>query len=693
MRMSRRHLLGITGLTAAAGSQLLRLGDRLRTRPAAARASHLQVAAHADDDLYFMNPDVSDALRGGDPVMTVYLLAGEADGKNIADDDPGAAAHPADQLGYAAARQIGITRAYALMRTGDPAGPWDRTVHRVAGRLVEIASLRADPTVRLVFCSLRVSPATPDGRPGRWLRTCWQDSPAGLPTLLPTDSPVPAVEEWSREDVIAVLADLMRLAGATVVRTLDLDPEHTAYDGVTATYDEHRDHTAAAFFATAAARRYAAGAGTQVVTESYRGYSMRRWPRNLSPDTFAAKKSALDVYGGATDLPCTTRYGCGDHKIGDRAHTRGYGQSMVARHAESTSWLVADGQARLTAVAVVSDRLTVWRQERPGGRWQHVQTLPGGDLLPHLSAVCGPDGRITVVGMRRVLDPDPRRHRLELVTSGQDAGHVFGPWQPAGNPADGRDDTHLRQLEMGPPAAATAADGSLWVFVRNFGRGVSARTRGTGGTWSSWQDLGGSRIQEGLSAVRGPGGRLELFAGSATHLMRWTQDEHGAFRAPAALAPAPPAGAVTSTVGDNGRLLLAFREPQTGSVLMLRQRRDGTWPGTPARIGGEAGTGAVAATGWGSRAFMLLKRNGAGGCSLSVQPLGTGASTRWDAGGPPAVHSPAVAVDADGALVMARIGTDASLWTWRIGATRPIPAHPGWEQAPTPPADPARSSS
>ncbi|GDY55673.1 hypothetical protein SVIO_062960 [Streptomyces violaceusniger] len=47
------------------------------------RALLLQIMAHPDDDLYFMNPDAEHVLRSGTPVVCVYVTAGEARGSTI----------------------------------------------------------------------------------------------------------------------------------------------------------------------------------------------------------------------------------------------------------------------------------------------------------------------------------------------------------------------------------------------------------------------------------------------------------------------------------------------------------------------------------------------------------------------------------------------------------------------------------
>ncbi|MEJ8645510.1 PIG-L family deacetylase [Streptomyces sp. MS1.HAVA.3] len=53
-------------------------------RPSVTEGTVLQVVAHPDDDLFFMNPDVSRSISKGVRVATVYLTAGESDGRNEA---------------------------------------------------------------------------------------------------------------------------------------------------------------------------------------------------------------------------------------------------------------------------------------------------------------------------------------------------------------------------------------------------------------------------------------------------------------------------------------------------------------------------------------------------------------------------------------------------------------------------------
>lgn len=103
-------------------------------RPSVTEGTVLQVVAHPDDDLFFMNPDLSRSISTGVKVATVYLTSGESDGRNEAHsphlEDP---AGPADHAAYAEARQNGIRAAYAQMATGSRTSAWQRRSIPTAG--------------------------------------------------------------------------------------------------------------------------------------------------------------------------------------------------------------------------------------------------------------------------------------------------------------------------------------------------------------------------------------------------------------------------------------------------------------------------------------------------------------------------------------------------------------------------------
>lgn len=48
----------------------------------------MQILAHPDDDMYFMNPDAQRMMDSGTPLVCVYVTAGEATGINVVAGQP-----------------------------------------------------------------------------------------------------------------------------------------------------------------------------------------------------------------------------------------------------------------------------------------------------------------------------------------------------------------------------------------------------------------------------------------------------------------------------------------------------------------------------------------------------------------------------------------------------------------------------
>jgi len=687
----------------------------LQRRPAV----HVQICAHADDDLYFMNPDVHQAIRAGDEVVTVYLTSGEADGRNTSKDEPGGEengvgegdghedgdqAVPVDYAGYSAARMNGIRAAYGFMTTGNREAAWQREALALPhGAQAELATLRDDPRVRLVFLSLGAGPH--DDSPARRLCHLWTGRNTTQPTLTPTGSPMGGPYEYTRDQVVEAIAELYRRLRPTVVRTLDPDPERLSVreDGHVE-YSDHADHTAAAYFAYEALETYRNERADPVAVVSYRGYYNRHWPLNLNADTYRRKAAVLDVYGGADPHKCDDPANCGDLKVGGDARSRRYGRSTLSRYPESTAWLQRQGDGRLAAFAVLGGVPVVWTETVPGaGSWTGPRPLGVSRLVPDLSVLAYPDGRLRLFGIRMHLFANYSRQRREIVTAVQaEPGGPFGEWIGLGNPHQGRD--WYRNHEIGMPAAEVNADGRAQLFVRNFGMGVSSRTESGGGagsggeggegggggggeSWGRWQDLGGSRLQGPLDAVRTDSGLIELYANTADGVQRWRQAEpNGSFKIDYGFDAGQPSGRVTVAKDVAGRLALFYRAAERETVRAYRQlKADGEWAAEPVDLPGHGGTGSVAATSadasgsaGGSSArgesgrsgesssdrtagFVLATRNRDGAISVTrTRADGTGA--RWTASGGLAMGAPSMARDAAGHLVLAAIGPDCRLY-------------------------------
>jgi hypothetical protein len=659
-------------------------GESAADESAAGDAVHMQVCAHADDDLYFMNPEVDQAIRHGEGIVSVYLTSGEADGKNVADNDPAREGTPVDLAGYVAARMSGLRAAYSFMADGRRDVPWERTVRPAPnGVQVEVATLTSRPDIRLVFVSLSAGRGagagtgggTGDGAPAKRLCHLWTGSQQSQPTLPPTGSPASQAGEYGRRELIDLLVDLLHEYRPTVVRTLDPDPEHLRFDddGV-AEYSDHADHTAAAYFAFEALRVYRDQGGVGVMVRNHRGYYNGQWPLNLDAATYERKAALLDIYGGADAHECADPAGCGDFKVGAGNRTRRYGRSTATRLTEDTGWLRLMPDGRLAAFAVVDSVATQWIQQEPGGTAWQSQALDVADLMPGLSVSMEADGRIRLAGVRIRLRAKYDDQRREVVTAVQgEPGGGFGEWIGLSNPNYGNG--WFRTHEIGLPECVVDASGHMQMLVRNFGMGLSARSERSPGVWSDWLDLGGKQLQGGLSAARLPDGTVEVFGNTRTGFTHLVQsDAHSRFEidddfTELAQGQPEPTGRPLLVADRDGGAALFFRQHQSESVSVLRRGSGGAWGRTPLMLADAGGFGGIAALPLKDarqKLFVIAVRDRTGRVSYTQTSL-DGAHSGWVTGGGPVVGAPSIALDAAGRPVIAAIGTDARLYVHLVG--------------------------
>lgn len=229
----------------------------------------LYVAAHQDDDLLFMSPDLARSIRSGNAVRTVYVSDGEGN-------------TPHD-MAYVSGREAGVMAAYAEMAGVENA--WACGDLGVAGKTVQLCEL--DDRVSLVFLRL---PASPQG-PSNVLQALWS-----TPGTTVTDWYEGAA--WSRSDVIAALSQLMADFRATHVGVQDSTYVHGG---------DHQEHNVTAHFALEAHHAYTGEHELRV----YRGYNIEGEPVNLSSAEAASKEDTFRWYAACDHYMCDTS-SCGE---------------------------------------------------------------------------------------------------------------------------------------------------------------------------------------------------------------------------------------------------------------------------------------------------------------------------------------------------------------------------------------------
>ena len=653
----------------------------------AGRVAFLQVVAHPDDDLYFMNPDIADSVRTGGEVTTVVLTAAEAGG--------GAS--------FAAARQHGLRSAYARMAGADADAPWRRSVLVTRGGEAELCELQADSRIRLVFLDISMggySGSTPGDENHTPLAALFHGAETTRPVLQPSESAITG-GVYTRDQLVGTLTDLMDRFLPTVVRTLDPDPERRgigpkerAWLTDSGVHTDNEDHTATAWFTYAAYADHRARRGPSAVRlDSYVGYGNARWHHNLGGSSAREKLRLLGVYGWADRRKCGDPVGCGDRTVGENAARPGWSQSTNLRHVGTTDWLITGPDGRLRAFAAIGGHAMVWTETAAGsGRFGPAAGIEGtrrpdviqqaadqntaSSLTPHLVVAVAPDRGAHLVGLRATTDPDRGTWIQEVVVAGERPDGGFTPWTNLGTPTGTKTkDCHA----VGCPTAIVDGRGVLHVFVRNADMSVSWRRRDLktpGARWTEWRDIGGHRVRDGLTAAVTQNGDVELHAvGHA--LWTWHIDSSGEPRLTRTNLP-PMGDPPTVHALRGGGAVLAARTADTGVLTLMSRPSGGTWSPGSTVLGGQGGFGVVAVQPHGGGVF-LAQRGPRGLVEVVWQPrVGAADGVRRWLGGPGPILRPSLTVDAKGHVVAAAIGPEGALYTAWIDA-RDVPRTLTWQ--------------
>ncbi|MFJ3514744.1 PIG-L family deacetylase [Streptomyces sp. NPDC090131] len=667
---------GATGVLSVAAGQQTSAEATQERNPAAALAasvtagSVVQVVAHPDDDLFFMNPDLSRSLLSGTQVTTAYLTSGESDGRNEA---RGAAAtdpeQPADRTHYAEARQNGIRSAYAQMATGDRTSAWKRTVIPTAGGgRAELDVLIAKPQVNLVWLMLREARSTGGDTPES-LRGLWNGRIPSLDAQLTSGTPVKQPFTYTKDQLVLAIAGVLERYRPTTIRMQDPTPNRYGENG---RYTDHQDHMYGARFVQAATAAYAERVRNRphFSVQSYLGYHNGTLPHALDPQTAETKTGFLRTYAWQDRQDhCGSPSGCGDRKVAGNPTGRNWAQSLRYTRAETTSWLTEGTPGRLWAFAALDGQTAYWTRG-PGGDWAGPVLLPGAGIDPGATAVRLPGGRTGVLATRTAFGSTPSEYRREVVYAVQSAPDgPFGPWQSLGTP-ERTDDEGTSAISS--PAAAVDARGRLTVYLRDARRTLRATTQQPDGRFSPWERLGGEDLQSDPVTAIDAAGRRHVYATTTTSVLAWTQ------RTPDTplVGPAPtglPATTVPLSASPDGTgVRLFFRRPDSGVVrtaLVTAGPASRPQVSSVTEAGGRAGYGAVGAAG-----------------RLVVGRAETGTISTTGLGGPPAwtesrmlfTGAPSAVLEASGTATTAVLGLDAELHTTTTPTT---PARPTWHRA------------
>jgi len=310
---------------------------------------HVQVVAHEDDDLLFMNPDVMAAISCGAGVVTIYLTAGDA-GRGAA---------------YWSGRETGVHAAYAQMAAVE--NRWTTSELVAAGKSIDVETLVGMPSIRVAFLRL------PDGNMyGQGFATTGAVSLQQLwrGTIDQLGS-VDGANSFSAKELVTALAELVVGFGATSVSTLD----SSGYYGMSFTSStDHSDHFYSALFANAAVAQLSAS----VASRMYRGYNISLDPTNLDPETADDKALAFLAYAANDRALCPNPKSCALHgELDDWVHR----EYQVVDDPFPAASIVGIGYKCLTAAAGSSaNAIPLQLFACTGAREQQWQLAADGSL-------------------------------------------------------------------------------------------------------------------------------------------------------------------------------------------------------------------------------------------------------------------------------------------------------------------------
>ncbi|MEV5510431.1 PIG-L family deacetylase [Streptomyces orinoci] len=639
----------------------------------------LQVMAHPDDDLFFMNPDASHIVQAGVPVVSVYVTAGEAVGQNWIKGMPKPPKH--DKAAYSSSRHQGLRQAYAEMIGKDRFASWNKSVLDLPGGVKAETNelVNGDKRVRLIFLNLAMLSAHKTRMPD-----LWEKPGAQMQSLIATGSPCTEVSHYRHSTLVDVLAGIMDRYKPTVVHTMDPDPDFQVHDATHpkdndyGACSDHRDHTPTALFTWKALSQWVHdaterdGHPPRFVTTAFRGYYNQRWPHNLPAEIVEDKHKLVEAYGGDPHWSCGNTAGCGDYGQGGNRpmkNRKGWIRSTHYRYPGATPVAALGKSGRLELFGVLGLHAVRWQETAPGsGRFGEPQNLGGGPFAPALATVQDSTGRRLVFALRfSALKGEGRADTRELVYLEEKSpgSGTFGSWKSLGNPEHKPD----RGRRVGIPAVVATPDGKVHLFVRNAGKGVSSRVRAADGKWGKWQSLHGQELQEGLTAVLDKDNLVHVFGIGRDTVHHWTQE---AADKPVKLAklkglPQPGGDPIGAGLDPDGALCVVYRRPAAKEPVGYRLKGgDATEQLDGSALGCLAGYGTVAALGVPARGgkdqLLLLSRSLDGHAQLMPSD---GDSPTVASGQPIPVGTAALTADADHRPCVLAFAPDASPWLWR----------------------------
>jgi len=239
----------------------------------------MNIVAHQDDDLLFMNPDLQHDIDAGHCTETIYITAGDAGSSER----------------YWLGREQGSEAAYSTMLSTDTI--WVQRVVKIAtNEYITIANPRGNSKQALIFFRL------PDGNiHGQGFDASHRESLASLERNTTTAlQSVDDQSEYTLSQLSDTLTSLMNTYHPTEIRTQS--------NHVSTVYPDHSDHMAVSRLTQQAYQLYAQHESTPL--KFYLGYPVHALAQNIFDGDLAKKEAAFFAYAQHDSGTCKNEVDC-----------------------------------------------------------------------------------------------------------------------------------------------------------------------------------------------------------------------------------------------------------------------------------------------------------------------------------------------------------------------------------------------
>lgn len=240
----------------------------------------LNIVAHQDDDLLFMNPDLQANIDSGRCVRTIFVTAGDA----------------GHDRQYWQGRESGSEAAYSSLLGKDSI--WIHRIIRLTEReYITVANPRGNTKISLIFMRL------PDGNvKGNGFGSTHKESLALLQTnRIESVHSVDGQSEYNSNELTAALVAIMNTYKPNEIHSMATDGTRKIAD--------HSDHWAVGSYAKKAAQLYLTN-NRQVAFKYYMGYPVRAEKENVEGEAYIKKSSTFLKYAAHDGAVCQSLLEC-----------------------------------------------------------------------------------------------------------------------------------------------------------------------------------------------------------------------------------------------------------------------------------------------------------------------------------------------------------------------------------------------